>query len=570
MQNHMTALAYMAVAMMILTACSEKVNPQQAQENTDPPQTETPQPKDYNITGRVVDISTGKGLEGVVVSDGHQCVVTKQDGAFYMTGSPYISKFVFVSTPSGYLPPVKDGIPRFYKEFPEFNADSAVYDFGDFSLTPVANPDRFTILVSADPQPREKSARYDNIGYHSLEICEDLYRELHDVAATITDRQVYGICLGDLVHENISLFDNYAAGIATLGYPTYNIIGNHDNDTSAEDDNAAAIPFEQHFGPRNYSFNIGGIHFVVLDNLIMKKGSSGKLNAYDQGLTDEIWDWLRADLSFIPTSTTLMTFSHSPMFKTESGSERTNTASHGPDYGDLINDYAEIHAWAGHTHTSFNYIYPSSHRHRRVQVHTLARSTGELWTNEYLAEGTPRGFTIVEVDNGKVSWRFHPTSYQRPSWLGMSSGSWTGRPDYEWCDWAYSTDGRAIMKKAGLLDEEYQMHVYPRGSYGDDYVYVNVFLWDDKWQAPVFTQEGGSPVTMEKVISEDRHDLATTEFKTKYKAYSSTLSEESGYSGSTKGAITTLFRAKASATPARGTVSVTDRFGHTYTQNTSW
>ena len=562
--NHMKALIPFVLCISLFASCSREAA------DPTPEKPETPEPKDYNITGRVLDSSTGKGLEAVVLSDGHQCVSTDKDGCFYMTGTPDSSKFVFVSTPSGYLPPVNDGIPLFYKHFPDFDTEESVYDFGDFSLSPVANPDRFTILVSADPQPRQRGARYDRIGYHSLEICTDLYRELKDVAATITDRQVYGICLGDLVHEDMSLFDHYANGMSTLGFPTYNIIGNHDNDTEAEDDDSAAIPYEQHFGPRNYSFNIGGIHFVMLDNLIMKKGSDGVLNSYDQGLTDEIWEWLQADLSFIPESSILMTFAHSPMFKVENGNERTNTAKHGPDYGDLINNYSEVHAWAGHTHTGFNYVYPSSHRHKRVNVHTLARSTGELWTNEYLASGTPRGFTIVEVDHGKVSWRFHPTRYQRPSWQGMSSGSWIGKPSYKWSDWTFAGDGSAVMKGGGVLDEEYQMHVYPRGAYGDDYVYANVFLWDDKWQIPVFTQEGSSPVTMEKVTTDDRHDLATTEFRTMYKTYSSTLNENDSYTASVTGAITTLFRAKAEASPAKGSVSVTDRFGNTYTRDTYW
>jgi hypothetical protein len=153
----------------------------------------------------------------------------------------------------------------------------------------------------------------------------------------------------------------------------------------------------------------------------------------------------------------------------------------------------------------------------------------------------------------------------------MASGSWTGKPFYKWSDWTFSpTDGCAVMAQGGYLDDEYQMHVYPRGAYGDDYVYVNVFLWDDKWQVPVFTPEGGSPVTMEKVTSEDRHDLATTEFKTLYKTYSTTLSQDSGYSASNTGAITTLFRVQVDALPAGGTVSVTDRFGLTFSQKVSW
>ena len=536
--------------------------------DTNPTEELLPPPREgsYNLFGRVVDAATGKGLEGVVVSDGQLCVQTRKDGSFFMKSLLYHVRFVFVSTPSGYLPPVEKGLPRFYKRMADATLTGSAYDFGTFALTPVQNPDRFTLLVSADPQPRASGARYDKIGCHSLEICEDLYTELAQVAAGSTDRQVYGICLGDLVHENMALFDNYAAGLARVGYPTWNVIGNHDNDTAAADDDAAAVPFEEHFGPRNYSFNVGGIHFVVLDNLIMKMGTE-RLNAYDQGLTDEIWTWLQGDMAYIPTTATVMIFAHSPMFKCANGSERTNTAQHGPDYGGLLDKYAEVHAWAGHTHNSFNYVYPENHRHKRVQVHTVARSTGELWTNEYLAGGTPRGFTIVDVDNGNVSWRFHPTGCQRAAWVSSST---TQAPAYQWRDWSYDASGKAVMKDGGILDEDYQLHAYPRGAYGDNYVYANVFLWDEKWEAPVFTPEGGSPVTMEKVTDEGRHDLATTEIRTAYKTYSPTLSADSGYSTNGSADISTLFRAPAAATPRRGTVSVTDRFGQTYSRRVSW
>ena len=535
----------------------------------------------YNVTGRVVS-STGDALENVVVTDGLQCVRTMSDGTFYMHSAVPGTKFVYVSSPSGYMPAVSGGIPRFYKLLSGITPSGGIYDFGDFVMTPVANPNRFTLLITADPQPRKYSGwNNDRIAFRSLDACEDLYDELADVAAGISDRQVYGICLGDIVHEDMTLFNDYDTGLARLGYPTYNIIGNHDNDPDASDDNEAAEVFESHYGPRNYSFNIGGIHFVMLDNLMMKDNGSGKLTSFNQGLTDEIWAWLQADLSFVPTSTKLMVCAHSPMFKYISGSERTNTAAHGPDYGNLINDYAEIHAWAGHTHVGFNYNYPSSHRHKRVQVHTLARSTGELWTNEYLASGTPRGFTMVEVDNGEISWRFHPVTRQTGSFMGVASGICSaGAPSYTWRDWNYDGAGFAVMKDgSGALTEEYQLHVYPRGAYGDDYVYANVFLWDDKWGVPTWTPEGGDPVTMTLVNScdgpnildtEKIHDLGTTEFKTHYKANVGFFKTDDGYPASELGEITTLFRAPASASPSSGTVSVTDRFGNTYSRTVSW
>ena len=574
-----TLFLLLATVLFVLPACSKSGGKYQGHSPLDPPVVGPVTPSgNFNVKGRVGDASTGKGVERVVVTDGTRCVLTDAEGVYRINSNVSIARFIYVSTPSGYQPPVLKGLPIFYKVLSSVKPVDGVYDMGDFSLTPVANPDCFTLLVTADPQPRSSSAGYDKFGYHSLDICEDLYKELKDVSDAITDRQVIGLCLGDIVHENMNLFANYRKGLSQLNYPTYNIIGNHDNDTSASDDDASAVPFESNFGPRYYSFNAGGVHFVVLDNLIMKKGSSGKLNAYDQGLTDEIWTWLQADMSYVPSSTLVMTASHSPMFKCDSGSERTNTAKHGGHtdptgqygYGDLFDGYDEVHAWAGHTHSSFNYVYPTSHRHKHVQVHTVARSTGELWTNEYLSDGTPRGFTVVEVDHGTVTWRFHPTRYQRPAWIGASESGCSVQPPYQWRDWNYDASGLAVMKDGGTLDEDYQLHVYPRGAYDDEYVYANVFLWDDKWQTPVFTPKGGAPVTMEKVTADSRHDLGTTEFRKVYKLYAPKLNGDNGYTAVNAGSITTLFRAPAPKSPSGGSVSVTDRFGTTYARNVNW
>ena len=328
----------------------------------------------------------------------------------------------------------------------------------------------------------------------------------------------------------------------------------------------------------------------MLDNLIMKD-NGGKLTGFDQGLTDAIWTWLQNDMAMIPTTTKIMVCAHSPMFRQISGSERTNTAYHAGThsdkdggaygYGDLFDTYTEVHAWAGHTHVGFNYNYPNTHRHKKVQVHTLARSTGELWTNEYLASGTPRGFTIVEVDNGNISWKFHPVTKQTAAFVGVTSGICSaGAPAYNRRDWNYNGSGVAVMKDgSGALTEDYQMHVYPRGAYGDNYVYANVFLWDDKWETPVWTPDGGDPVEMTLlhdsghtyiVDTEKIYDLANTEIKTHYKANVGFFVSDDGYPASEVGEICTMFRAPASASPTSGTVSVTDRFGNVYSRTVSW
>ena len=336
----------------------------------------------------------------------------------------------------------------------------------------------------------------------------------------------------------------------------------------------------------------------MLDNLIQGGyDNTQTYDKYDQGLTDAIWTWLQADMAFVPTTTKIMVCAHSPMFKQQSGSERSNTAYHGGTtssktnytygYGDLFDKYGEVHAWAGHTHSGFNFIYSTTHRHKNIQVHTLARSTGELWTNEYLSNGTPRGFTIVEVDNGNITWKFHPMTRQRGAFQGVKTGYCSaGAPAYTWRDWSYNSAGTAVMKGGGSLTEDYQMHAYPRGAYGDNYVYVNVFLWDEKWQKPVWTPTGGTPVEMTRIYSpgnalisdKDKiYDKADTEFRSWYKTYANksggSLATLDGYytvAPESEGLITTLFRAPADATPNSGTISVTDRFGNVYTSTVSW
>lgn len=556
--------------------------------------TEEVLPFDYNITGRVVD-SSSNPIEGVVVSDGTQCVRTMFDGTFYMESELANVKFVHISTPSGYKPQVVGGIPKFYKAKADITPVGGIYDFGDYVLTEETYPNHYTILFTADPQPRANNWLIDKVAYKALDVCEDLYDELADVAAAAGSREVYGICLGDIVHENMSLFTNYNTGLARLGYPTYNVIGNHDNNPNGTTDDEGAAPFESYYGPRNYSFNIGGIHFVVLDNIMMWQDpeDGNKLTGQTEGLSDNIWAWLQNDLAMVPISSKLMVCSHAPMFKRLTGAERsggTHPAEHGVDYGDLINDYSEVHAWAGHTHIGFNFIYASNHRNKRVQVHTLARSTGELWTNEYLAAGTPRGFTVVKIDNGIVTWKFHPVTRQTGVFQGDATGYCSaGAPAYTWRDWDYNGSGVAVMRNGGgALDESYQLHAYPRGAYDDNYVYANVFLWDENWDLPVWTPDGGAPVTMTRINTADKHDFivdvsniydkADTEFRTWYKTHAdvdgANLHAMTGYRTKSTpdddGYLATIFRAPADASPTSGTVSVTDRFGNTYSRTVSW
>ena len=518
-----------------------------------------------NVEGIVCD-DYGKPLAGVVVSDGLNCVKTDKDGMFSMNTNLSTTRFVFVSVPSGYSAPVKNGLPVFYKKLSDGVKSGDKYNFSFVLNKNTSASDRYSLLIAADPQPRERGAGYDNIGYHSLDCCEDLYRDMREQGARIlADRPCYGIVLGDIVHEKMNLFDTYITnGMSKMGFPTYNVLGNHDNDYSASTDADGASVFESKFGPVNYSFNIGKVHFVVLDNLIMTV-EGGKLSGgYSQGLRDDIWQWLQADLSFVDKSTTIMVCAHSPMFMQENGSERSRYAAHGREYAALLSQYDKVYAWAGHIHSMFNYIYDQGSSMRNIEVHTLSRSTGELWTNEYLSNGTPRGYVVVDVNGSDISWKFRPLPYQTAKAVGRT-------PSYSLRPWNYNSSGVAELKTdKSALDESYQMHVYPRRQYGDNYVYANIFMWDENWGTPKYISSDGTEREMTLVTEGScRYDAAQKEIYDFYKVNSSRLSADDGYSWDFEGARR-LFRISSSLASDNGRVEVTDRFGNVYSINVSW
>ena len=518
--------------------------------------------------------TNGNPLIGVVVSDGRNCTRTDDDGFYRLKTDFSAARHIFVSIPSGYRAPKNsEGMPLFYHIITQRERlnRSCVADFVFEPIEGDAN--RYTVFVGADPQPRAKSSSYDRFAFHSLDICENFYQDMKETRAKITDREVYGLMLGDIVHENMSLYPTYTAGMRASGVQVFNVIGNHDHDYSAPTDRDGARVFEQYFGPSYYSVNLGKIHLVVLDNLIMKV-VDGKLSSsgYSYGLTDIEWEWLQNDMSYVDENTTIFVATHAPMFKTKGLGDYTTSSNtkHGADYAELFAKYKKVHAWAGHTHVTFNYNYDASSKLKNVEVHTLARSTGELWTNEFCASGTPRGYTVVDVDGEDVSWKFKPTIYQA-NYIAGNFTYTTGAPAYTYRDWDF-VDGVAKMRDTGeTLTDDYQMHGFAPGSNEEGYVYLDIYLWDDKWGIPKYNGVEMQHIAYNNSLA---YNMSWKEMRIFYSTYCTTLSKNSDYSEDAAlgkhNTHHTLFRAPESRATGSGTFTVTDRFGNNYSRTISW
>ena len=549
----------MLVVLLALSSCGKEHGPAGGGGGSDTP-------KEWMISGTVKG-DDGALLEGVVVSDGQYCVKTDKQGRYYLpsTLSGGEHSYVMVSTPSAYAAPVQEGHACFWKWLKDCTKDSNGKYVADFTLKKIANPNRYKVLVFGDPQPRKRAASLDQFAYSSLDMCNDMYIDMKEYVAANKNCPVYGIGLGDIVHQDLTLLDQYREGMSTTGLTTYNVIGNHDQEHKLDmSDEEASKAYEAIMGPANYSFNLGEVHYLMLDNMMSQDGKYSDDCA--TGLTDEIWEWVKADLAHVSPDTPLMVCAHSPMMRLHNGNERSG--SHLKDLRYLLSKYKKAYVWAGHTHATFNYVDTAN---PVIETHTVSRVTGCLYTNEYLgANGTPRGYVVVDYNNGDVSWKFKPLYYQKGTFRGYQMGD--DRPDYKWRDWNYDANGRAVMKSTGKpLDETYQMQVFPPKTYGaaDMNIYVNIFLWDELWSTPRLTVDG-VPFVMKRVTEKDfRYSYSDWDITNFYHTKGNWPWVNENFVPN-KNNNSSMFRAYVGCEHGSGTVSVKDRFGNTHTSVITW
>lgn len=534
----------------------------------------------YNITGTVKDGSTP--LAGVVVSDGFQSVRTDSDGKYYLNSNLSKVTCVSVSIPSGYMPAVKKGIPAFWKKLSSLTPVGGVYTV-NFACSKMSNPDKFTIIVYADVQIRSNVGWriWDDTAYHSIDVAKDVFSDIRDRAASVSGN-VIGLSLGDQVHKDQSMYSVYMGAdmLGGLTFPNFCVPGNHDYDAESTVKTyvQAAANYEANLSPVRYSFNLGRFHVVMLDNARTKyEASEGSEVTEQKGMPDEAWEWLQGDLKHIPTTTPIILCSHSPLFMevyedSANNNSRLRDISTRPwalntEYGALLASYKKVYALNGHLHNTFNYVYPSGAK-KNIEVHSVSRATGELWTNHFLNKcGTPRGYIVFDVDGERVTYKFKPVTYQTAS-LAAGPEKMTYR-DYSPKDGKYYMKSTYLSNKGALLDDFYQMHAYVPGTssvYPND-VIATVFMHDSRWSPVTFEYDGGSVKMSQMEVITDFHDPAYS-WLWKWYSTNSGLKDEPNYKNSCP--AYNCFRCTPPAGVKAGTVKVTDHFGNQYEYKLQW
>lgn len=372
---------------------------------------------DENLNG--LQDSHEPGVAGVLVSNQRDVVQTDERGRYRL---PAMSRMIiFITKPNGYSLPLNENQqPQFFYihqpqgspknlQFAGVEPTGALPESVDFALKKSDHIENFEAIIVGDPQPRDLT----ELGYFR----DDIVSEMYDRDAS------FYIAHGDIAFDDLSLYNEYTQIVGKLGLPSYNVHGNHDMNYDVPHDSLAGETFKRYFGPADYSFNYGKVHFVVLDNVRYNGWDSAKNKngSYTGYLNQRQLNWLQEDLKNTPQDYLVVINTHIPIRSPLSDAASINLTNR-KDLFSILEKRPHLLALSAHMH----YI---DHLELGEQDGWLGDATfyninvgagcGAWWSGpkdvrgipvSFCLDGSPNGFYIFSFSGNEYNYRYIPAN----------------------------------------------------------------------------------------------------------------------------------------------------------------
>lgn len=504
----------------------------------------------------------GDGVGGVVVSDGVETALTDADGIYQLKSAKKYG-YVFMSIPSGYEAPSDGVLPRMWKAVASDRP--SVPERKDFELVK-SEGDDFTMYILGDMHLANRNN--DQTQFNGF------VRDLKSTMDAVPGKE-YVLTLGDMTWDIYWFSNNFAPSawlsLANSSFPgtqVFHTMGNHDNDFTKVGDFAKEQAYRDALCPTFYSYNIGKVHFVVIDDIdYMNVGANGvdaKGNLTDTDLRDgyanqiinDQIEWLKKDLSYVPKSTPIVLSTHAPVYRPvasgtvgayNAGSYRAGlsssiTTSSGTSELASALSGRKVHIFTGHTHKTFNYDAMSSSS--GIFEHNAGSVCGDWWWCGKLSginlaqDGAPGGYTVLSVSGDDFKWYYKSTGY--PKEYQFRS--------YDMNEVRKTVTADAGKSSTGYADNKSKWNAYvsEMASYAENEVLLNVWNYDPSWTISV--TENGEPLAVTRIWGNDPLHICAKSMK----RLSSFVSDPYNH----------LFKVRASSATSTLEIKVTDRFSN--------
>lgn len=209
------------------------------------------------------------------------------------------------------------------------------------------------------------------------------------------------------------LYDLYADTEQRLGLKMRHTVGNHDvfgiyrnSGVEPTDAQYGKKMYEDHFGATYYSFDHKGYHFIVLDSIqpTLDRSWEARIDARQI-------EWLKKDLASVAPQTPILVVVHVPLVTGAASYLAPRPGKENQLY--VMNAFEVLPLFAGHNvlamlqgHIHINEVV----NFRGIPYVTSGAVCGNWWHGTRL--GTPEGFTVVSLRNGKITWRYETYGFR--------------------------------------------------------------------------------------------------------------------------------------------------------------
>jgi calcineurin-like phosphoesterase family protein len=364
-----------------------------------------------DLSGACLRRPSDPGIAGVLVSNGRDVVRTDRDGRYQLPVDD--ETIIFVIKPTGYSVPIDRNamLPHFYYiHQPDgtpaqlgltergVDATGELPGSVDFVLRKADEPDRFDVILFTDTHAESTAA----INYIRMDVVNGL----------VGTSAAFGMTLGDLMSDDLSLYDRHNRVIGQIGVPWYNIAGNHDLNLRAPARKYSKETFKRVFGPNYYAFEYGGALFLMLDNVDYLGG--GK---YQGRFGERQLAFVSAVVRETPADRLIVAAMHIPLRSYLDPNDPAINTSDGSELLDIIGDRPSV-SFSGHTHTTEHHYIDSGQRaaeRRPHHHHVMTALAGSWWSGPYdrrgvaaadCPDGNPNGFHVLSVEGNRFTTRF--------------------------------------------------------------------------------------------------------------------------------------------------------------------
>jgi hypothetical protein len=342
----------------------------------------------------------------------------------------------------------------------------------DFALVPErrSGSSGLNVLVFADPQTKSLT----DVGYYERDVVASVQ------GASLQKSASLGISLGDIVHDDLSLYPALNKATAKLGIPWLHIAGNHDLDFDAPRDEDSLLTFRNSYGPDTFAWEEREAVFIGLDDVIYRPGTSPD---YIGGLREDQFAFLAQYLPTVPKDRLLVIGVHIPFFDARPDRETFRRADRERLF-ELLEGFPDVLLLSGHSHMQRHVFHDATtgwHGTKPLHEYNVGAVCGGFWSGVKDAHGIPDATMSDGTPNGFASLRIEADRSYRLAW-----------------------------HPARDVDAQIALHapkVLRRGSWPGTGVYANVFMGRDDTRVE-YRIDDGEWKPMQRLVQADPRVVA--------------------------------------------------------------